>query len=455
VTDTPGPEKPRRRRRRRRRRTTLDQPVLEFQEQAPAAPAADGETPAAPEGGRRRRRRRRRRGGGAPAEALPAEAVPGDAAAREKRELRGIFEGRKDGVGFLRQPAAQLEPRPDDPAVPLKLVRRFQLKTGSEVEGVGFTNGKAPRLEEILRIDGLDVREARTRRSFKKLRVIDPDFHYELGGHPQEGQISMRILDLLCPIGRGQRGLLVAPPRSGKTTILQQIARAMEALYPDVQLIVLLVDERPEEATYWRRSVQKGEVYCSTLDQGPKSHVRLAEMVQARAERLVEAGREVIILLDSITRLARAYNNVLGSSGKTMSGGLDARTMARPKQFFGAARNTEDAGSLTILATCLVDTGSRMDQVIFEEFKGTGNMELVLDRRLADRRIFPAIAVDKSGTRKEELLRSRAAMRRITILRRVLSRMRPFEAIELLVDRLGRFESNQDFLNAFSMDDVA
>ncbi|HEX9792949.1 MAG TPA: transcription termination factor Rho [Planctomycetota bacterium] len=368
--------------------------------------------------------------------------------------MRGLFELRKDGTGFLRQPGRNLEPHPSDPVVPLATVRKLQIKVGSEIVGRAAAGGKAPLVRFVDTIDGLTAAEQRHRNGFKKLTVIDPDFHYELGTHPQDGQVSMRIVDLLCPIGRGQRALLVAPPRSGKTTILQQIANGIEALYPDVHLIVLLIDERPEEGTNWRRTVKNGEVYVSTLDRTAKEHVALAEIVQAHAERLVEAGREVVILLDSITRLARAYNNTMGSGGKTMSGGLDSRTMARPKAFFGAARNTENAGSLTIVATCLVDTGSRMDQVIFEEFKGTGNMELVLDRKLADRRVYPAIAVDRSGTRKEERLLSRNTLRKVNILRRVLSRMRPFEALELLVDRLQRFPSNQEFLAAFSMDDV-
>ncbi|RMH01639.1 MAG: transcription termination factor Rho [Planctomycetota bacterium] len=381
--------------------------------------------------------------------------MPGGGAGPDRGlEVRGVLELRKDGTGFLRDSARNLEERKDDPVVPKEMVRRFQLKAGSEILARAVPTSPAPRVRFVESVDGLRIEEHRRRRSFRKLTVIDPDFHYELGPFEQEGQISMRILDVLAPLGRGQRALLVAPPRAGKTMLMQQVARAMEALYPDVHLIVLLIDERPEEATYWRRNVERGEVFVSTMDEKPQHHVRLAELVQARAERLVEAGKEVMILLDSITRLARAYNHVAGNSGKTMSGGLDARTMARPKAFFGAARNTEDAGSLTILATTLVETGSRMDQVIFEEFKGTGNMELVLDRRLADRRIFPAIAVDRSGTRKEEKLLSRSVLRRTNILRRVLSRMRPLEAMELLVGRLGSYPTNRDFLDAFSLEDV-
>ncbi|KAA3613449.1 MAG: transcription termination factor Rho [Planctomycetota bacterium] len=415
------------------------------------------ETVSRPAGGRDRRRysrsARRERSFRGRQEYRPASQAPAveDGAGSE---VQGIFALRKDGTGFLRQAKNNLEARPSDPIVPQALVRRFHLKEGSRIVAKAFLRSKAPQVRHIETVDGLNMADHRKRLGFKKLTVIDPDFQYELGTHPQDGQISMRILDLLCPLGRGQRALLVAPPRSGKTTILQQVARAMEALFPDVHLIVLLVDERPEEATYWRRAVKYGEVFASTLDRSPREHTRLSEMVLAHASRMVEAGHEVMILLDSITRMARAYNNVIGSSGKTMSGGLDSRTMSAPKHFFGAARNTENAGSLTIIGTCLVETGSRMDQVIFEEFKGTGNMELVLDRKLADRRIFPAIATDRTGTRKEELLFSRPTMKKINILRRVLSRMKPFEAMELLIDRLQRFPSNHDFLQAFSLEDV-
>lgn len=374
-----------------------------------------------------------------------------------KVELSGILELRKDGTGFLRQLTDDLAENPSDPMVPQPMVRRNGLKNGSMIvgQGVAGSGKRGGRLSSIDTIDGLTLAETRQARTFKNLTVIDPDFHYELGGFEQENQLSMRVVDLLCPIGRGQRGLLVAPPRTGKTTIMMNIAEAMEALYPDVHLIVLLVDERPEEATYWRRSIKNGEVFVSTMDQSPKNHARLSEMVQFRAERLVEAGKEVMILLDSITRMTRAFNNVLGGKdSRTMSGGLDARVFQRPKHFFGAARNTENGGSLTIIATALVQTGSRMDDVIFEEFKGTGNMELTLDRRLADRRIYPAVSIEQTATRKEEKLLSRLTLRKVNILRRVLSRLRPREAMEMLVDRLDKYPSNQEFLSAFSMDDV-
>ena len=369
----------------------------------------------------------------------------------------GIIDIRKDGTGFLRQAEHDLQEKNSDPMVPKELVRRMRLKNGSLVEGSGFCGAghSSPRVNKVLTIDGQTPQEYNRNKSFKKRTVIDPDFHYELGLHPQEGQLSMRVIDLLCPIGRGQRALLVAPPRTGKTTIMMDIARAMEALYPDVHLIVLLVDERPEEATYWKRNITNGEVFVSTMDQSPKNHARLSELVQFRAERLVESGKEVVILLDSITRMTRAFNNTIGgNNSRTMSGGLDSKVFQRPKHFFGAARNTESGSSLTVIATALIDTGSKMDQVIFEEFKGTGNMELTLDRHLADRRVFPAVCIESTATRKEEKLLSRNALRKVNILRRVLSRLRPREAMEMLADRLGRYASNKEFLDAFSSDDV-
>ncbi|MCP4094162.1 MAG: transcription termination factor Rho [Planctomycetes bacterium] len=476
---------PAKRRRRRRRRSPITDssqptPVEGGETNEKTEPSKDaGDSTVAP-----RKRRRRRRGGMPDAgssenkqpqgEAQQGQRQKGQQGSRRKSggpkggggqaapsgpkvELSGILELRKDGTGFLRSLADDLAENPSDPMVPQQMVRRNGLKNGSMivgqgVEGSGKRNG---RLSTIDTIDGLTLAETRQARKFKNLTVIDPDFHYELGGFEQENQLSMRIVDLLCPIGRGQRGLLVAPPRTGKTTIMMNVAAAMEALYPDVHLIVLLVDERPEEATYWRRSIKNGEVFVSTMDQSPKNHARLSEMVQFRAERLVESGKEVMILLDSITRMTRAFNNVLGGKdSRTMSGGLDARVFQRPKHFFGAARNTENGGSLTILATALVQTGSRMDEVIFEEFKGTGNMELTLDRRLADRRIYPAVSIEHTATRKEEKLLSRLTLRKVNILRRVLSRLRPREAMEMLVDRLDRYPSNQEFLSAFSMDDV-
>ena len=476
MTEEQG-QQPAKRRRRRRRRSN---PVQESGSSADVEKSDSGGRGATSgeSSSNNPHRRRRRRPGGVPEKGEPQaregkeRGERGEEGERSRRsrpqpeprggsleEVSGILSLRKDGTGFLRQLDNDLAEKATDPMIPQPLVRRNGLKNGSLIVGKGMKGRghESARVTSVETIDGFKPEELRKQRGFKNLTVIDPDFHFELGGFEQENQLTMRIMDLLCPIGRGQRGLLVAPPRTGKTTIMMAIAHAMEALYPDVHLIVLLVDERPEEATYWRRAIKNGEVFVSTMDQSPKNHARLSELVQFRAERLVETGKEVMILLDSITRMTRAFNNTMGGGkdSRTMSGGLDARVFQRPKHFFGAARNTEDGGSLTILATALVDTGSRMDQVIYEEFKGTGNMELTLDRRLADRRIYPAVSIEQTATRKEERLLSRTTLRKINILRRVLSRMRSREAMEMLIDRLARYPSNQEFLAAFSMDDVA
>jgi len=354
--------------------------------------------------------------------------------------------------GHLRKREQDYLPSKDDVHVAPWQVQKYGLREGALVQGRCRRGQGRNRFElvEVLRVDGRDPREVRNLPVFKNLVTIDPDFHYALGDG--SGETSLKVVDLLCPIGRGQRGLIVASPRSGKTVLLQQIAKAVEQIYPDVHLIVLLVDERPEEATEWKRTVQRGEVYVSTNDEQAKKHVELAEVVWRRCRHLVELGEDVILLLDSITRLGRAANNVWGNSGKTMSGGIDSRALERPKALFGSARNTEEAGSLTILGTTLVDTGSRMDQVIFEEFKGTGNMELVLSRKLADRRIFPAIDIEKTGTRKEEKLHSAKRLKRVNTLRRVLMRMHWAEAMELLITKLDEVEKVDDFLQRFDID---
>ncbi len=371
-------------------------------------------------------------------------------AAPASGEVEGMFMVSKKGGGTLRDLERQYLPSPKhDVAVPLRMVQRHKLRAGAIVKGRFQAGGGKRQLVEILEIDGRNPREAAGVPTFKNLTSIDPDFHYMLGDSTRE--VSMRIVDVLCPIGRGTRGLIVAPPRSGKTILMQQIAKGMETTYPDVHLMVLLVDERPEEATEWRRTTS-GQVFVSTNDEAQENHVQLAEAVWARCQRLVELGEDVVLLLDSITRLARAYNNVAGGTGRTLSGGLDTRAMERPKQFFGSARNTEKAGSLTILGTTLIETGSRMDQVIFEEFKGTGNMELVLSRKLADRRIFPALDVERSGTRKEEKLFGMQRLRRIQTLRRVLTRMHFIEAMELLITKLEDVEKTDDFLQRFEVD---
>ena len=474
MTEEKPPEKAgiRRRRRRRRPRSTgapeakdasaVDATAASESTDSKSSSGSDTATAHSDQSNNRRRPRRQRgryeRGSndGVAKQGQRPESRPPQRRT-EPIQLSGILDIRKDGTGFLRQLDHDLAESPQDPMVPVQFVRKFALKNGMLCVGRGQSGkgNSGPRMDFLDTIDGMDANERRRMPSFKGLTVIDPDFHFELGTCKHDGQLSMRVIDLLAPLGRGQRGLLVAPPRTGKTTILQQVARSMEEIYPDVHVMVLLIDERPEEATYWRRNLKNGEVYVSTMDQSPNRHVRLAELVQFRAERLVEEGKEVVILLDSITRLTRAYNNTVGGkNSKVMSGGLDSRVFQKPKSFFGAARNTENAGSLTILASALIDTGSRMDHVIFEEFKGTGNMEITLDRALADRRIFPAININATGTRKEEKLFTRQTMRKINILRRVLSRMRPREAVEMLIDRLERYPSNREFLDAFSLDDV-
>jgi transcription termination factor Rho len=318
--------------------------------------------------------------------------------------LTGMLVLEKGGFGELRRIESQYLPGKEDIFVPPQLVQRFKLREGSLITGP-CTRGQQHKfqLQAVEQVDGKDPREVVDVVPFKKLTSIDPDFHYAVGD--VLGDASMRVLDVICPVGRGSRGLIVAPPRSGKTILMRKFANAITEGYPDVHLMVLLIDERPEEATEWKRST-KGQVFVSTNDEDTKNHVELAEVVFKRCQRLVELGQDVVLLLDSITRLARAYNNHAGTSGKTMSGGLDSRAMERPRAFFGMARNTETAGSLTILGTTLVDTGSRLDQMVFEEFKGTGNMEIVLSRKLADRRIFPSIDIERSGTRKEEKLHS-------------------------------------------------
>jgi len=402
------------------------------------------------EGSRSSRRGRRRRGRSGRSDS--SEAREESRKSSVDGEAVGMLFIEKRGGGVLRSAANDYLPHKRDVHVPQRTIQRLKLRNGSIVEGrVGPGQGKQKRiLTDVTTVDGQPPKSWANAPVFKNLRSIDPDFHYALGD--ETGEVSLRILDLLCPVGRGTRGLIVAPPRSGKTILMQQFARGIEKVYPDVHLMVLLVDERPEEATEWRRNCG-GQVFVSTNDEPAERHVKLAEVVWKRCQRLVEIGEDVVLLLDSITRLARAYNNTIGAgSGRTMSGGLDSRTMERPKQFFGSARNTEDAGSLTILGTTLVETGSRMDQVIFEEFKGTGNMELVLSRKLADRRIFPAIDVERSGTRKEEKLITSHRLRQINTLRRVLTRMHFVEAMELLITKLEDVERTDDFLKRFEID---
>ncbi len=365
----------------------------------------------------------------------------------------GVLECLSDGFGFLRAPDYNYLPGPDDIYVSPSQLRRFNLKPGCTVSGQIRPPKDSERYYALLKVEAVnheDPELAREKILFDNLTPLYPDEKTDLEYDPEN--YSTRIMDLLVPIGKGQRGLIVSPPRSGKTMLLQAIANATTANNKECDLIVLLIDERPEEVTDMERSV-KGEVISSTFDEPAQRHIQVAEMVLEKAKRLVEYKRDVVILLDSITRLARAYNTVVPPSGKILSGGVDSNALHRPKRFFGAARNIEEGGSLTIIGTALVDTGSRMDEVIFEEFKGTGNMELVLDRRLADRRIFPAIDLNRSGTRKEELLIEKEDLNRIWILRKVLQPLNPIEAMEFLLDKVQRTRSNRDFLNAMSGSD--
>ena len=376
-------------------------------------------------------------------------------------EAAGVLEYTKEGNGWLRKQINSYMPDSipnGDCFVPGAIIRQYRLQEGSEIVGqAGFPSRGQQRLTmaEVESVDGMPPDERRELPQFRSMTVIDPQPMFVLAPGSDEN-VSLRIVDLLCPIGFGTRGLVVAPPRSGKTVLMQQICASISEHYPDVHMIVLLIDERPEEATGWKRSVsgKNREVLVSTLDEGPKHHVQVSEICMKRAQRLVETGRDVVILLHSITRLTRAYNSSLGErGGGTMSRGLGSTVLEVPKKFFGSARNCEEGGSLTILGTTLVDTGSRMDQVIFEEFKGTGNQELVLNRQLAERRVFPAIDVELSGTRKEELLLGADVTKRLYTLRRVLSRMNALDAMPLLIDRLMRTDTNQVFLDSFRLED--
>jgi len=363
----------------------------------------------------------------------------------------GVLETLPDGFGFLRSPDFNYLPGPDDIYVSPSQIRRFNLRTGDTISGQIRPPKEGERYFALLKVEAVNYEEpdlAREKILFDNLTPLYPNgrVHLEVEG---ENNMSMRVMDLLTPLGKGQRGLIVSPPRAGKTMILQSIANSITVNHKEMSLIVLLIDERPEEVTDMQRSV-KGEVISSTFDEPAQRHVQVAEMVLEKAKRLVEHQKDVIILLDSITRLARAYNTVVPPSGKILSGGVDSNALHRPKRFFGAARNVEEGGSLTIIATALIDTGSRMDEVIFEEFKGTGNMEIVLDRKLADRRIFPAIDINKSGTRKEELLLTSHELNRVWILRKLLQPLNSIDAMEFLQDKMKGAKNNQEFLDSMS-----
>ena len=365
----------------------------------------------------------------------------------------GVLEVLQDGFGFLRAPEANYLPGPDDIYVSPSQVRRFGLLTGDTVEGQIRAPKDGERYFALLKVNKInfeDPENVRHRVNFDNLTPLYPSerLHLEFKD-PTTKDLTTRVVDLIAPLGKGQRALIVAQPRTGKTVMLQNIAHAIAENHPDVYLIVLLIDERPEEVTDMARSV-KGEVVSSTFDEPASRHVQVAEMVISKAKRLVEHKRDVVILLDSITRLARAYNTVVPSSGKVLTGGVDANALQRPKRFFGAARNIEEGGSLSIIATALIDTGSRMDEVIFEEFKGTGNSEIVLDRKLSDKRVFPSIDVTKSGTRKEELIVDKATLSKMWVLRRILTPMGVTDAMEFLIDKLKHTKTNQEFFESMN-----
>ena len=358
----------------------------------------------------------------------------------------GVLEVLPDGFGFLRAPDYNYLPGPDDIYVSPSQIRKFDLQTGDTVSGQIRPPKEGERYFALIKVEAVNFEspeQARDKIFFENLTPLYPQERITLEG--QGPNLSSRVMDLMTPIGKGQRGLIVAAPRTGKTMLLQNIAQSIVRNHPEVYLIVLLIDERPEEVTDMERSVD-GEVISSTFDEPAQRHVQVAEMVLEKAKRLVEHRKDVVILLDSVTRLARAYNTVIPPSGKVLSGGLDSNALQKPKRFFGAARNIEEGGSLTIMATALVDTGSRMDDVIFEEFKGTGNMEIHLERKLVDKRVFPAIDIQKSGTRKEELLLDPEDLNRVWVLRKVLNPLSPVEAMELLLDKMGKTKSNADFL---------
>ncbi len=365
----------------------------------------------------------------------------------------GVVEVLQDGFGFLRSPDANYLPGPDDIYVSPAQIRRFSLRTGDTVEGHIRSPKEGERYFALVKVNSInfeDPEKTRHKVHFDNLTPLYPEERFRMEPEePTSKDMSARVMDIVTPLGKGQRGLIVAPPRTGKTVLLQNIAKSITTNHPECFLIVLLIDERPEEVTDMQRTV-KGEVISSTFDEPASRHVQVAEMVIEKAKRLVEHGRDVVILLDSITRLGRAYNTVVPSSGKVLTGGVDANALQRPKRFFGAARNIENGGSLTIIATALIETGSRMDEVIFEEFKGTGNSEIILDRKVADKRVFPAIDITRSGTRKEELLVAPDQLKKMYVLRRILTPMGTVDAIEFLLDKLRQTKRNADFFDSMN-----
>src|SRR5213592_513707 len=456
---TPDNPHPRKRRRRRRRagaagggnpppNGNVAQPNGNF-----AYQNDQGQYPGQGPGGGRRRRRSRRRNRGGPGGGMPPGAeMPGappiDVAPGELVPTSGVLWIKPNGTGMLVQPANNYVPQPGDPIVPRSLVEKLHLQAGLELSGSARRAGNNLEFIGLEQVEGLSLEEFReSRRPFSELISIDPNHVFKLETEPE--RLTTRVLDLLVPLGKGQRCLIVAPPKAGKTTLLKDIAHGLNRNHPEVTLFVLLVDERPEEVTDFRRSVEQGEVVASSSDETAENHILIAEVVLERARRLVEMKKDVVILCDSITRMSRAYNNEQRGSGKILSGGIDARTMEKPRRFFGAARNAEDWGSLTIVATALSDTGSRMDEVIFQEFKGTGNTEIVLDRGPFERRIFPAMNIAQTGTRKEEKLLPPTVLPKIHTLRRALAGTDPMNAMKMLLERLQKFPSNDAFLKSF------
>ncbi len=395
----------------------------------------------------------RRRSGGGPAMASRQEMdYPDNGEPLPLVAGSGVLEMHPNGYGFLRDPATNFTRERTDPFVPGTMIEKFGLREGVLISGMvqRHRRGQGPRLKEILDVDGIAPEHYSKVKSFDELTPINPEewLRLETGQQP----ISTRVMDLLTPLGKGQRALIVAPPRTGKTILIQNISNAVTTNYPDIAMIVLLVDERPEEVTDMQRII-KGEVFASSLDRDVESHVRLSQLVVERCRRLAEMGKDVFMLLDSITRLARAFNKWVGNTGRTMSGGVDIKAMDVPKKLFATARAFEEGGSLTVVGTALIDTGSRMDDLIFQEFKGTGNMELVLDRKLADRRIWPAIDIEQSGTRREEKLLPQETLHAATMLRRTLSSMHHVDAMEQLTTKLGKFNSNKEFIKLIQPQD--
>ncbi len=444
--------KPRKRRRRRRRgqspaNTTPGTPTTETAVASDDGAEPQDQQPIAGESASRSRRRRSRRRGRRPGEApdTPVPSTPGEAPVQGAAE--GVLWIKPNGTGVLVSYASNYVAKHGDPIVPRPLIERNRLEAGVRIAGPTRRAGNNTELLAIDTVEGLPVSEYQEgRQPFSELTSIDPLEQFKL--ETESSRLSTRVLDILSPLGRGQRCLIVAPPKAGKTTLLKDIAHGIETNHPEVIVMVLLVDERPEEVTDMRRSV-KGEVIASSSDETAENHISIAEIVLDRARRLVEIKHDVIILCDSITRMSRAYNNEQKSSGRIMSGGIDARTMEKPRRFFGSARNAEHWGSLTIVATALVDTGSRMDEVIFQEFKGTGNTEIVLDRGLFERRIFPAINIPQTGTRKEEKLLPPELLPKIHTLRRALAGTDPMTAMKMLIEKMQRFPSNEAFLKSF------